>query len=235
MPIRMGTNTPTALYLGTSVITRMYQGDTQVWPDVVTGITETWTGTTGAAWPSQWTTRSGTATIQTNAGRLVTPSTATWSNARVDNSGMAVRGDTNVLVTVSFATQAPQYIIVGIDGDMGGTSAGPNTGYVVQLEPTATAASGGMSIFEKSAGTGTYRTGAGTVTLTANTQYKLRFQRSGQVLQARFWPAANAEPTTWQASYTLTGTPVSGRVSLGISNADVAGSRTVTFDDFSVT
>jgi hypothetical protein len=204
---------------------------------VATLLTETWTGTTGAAWPAGWTTREGTNTIQTNAGRL-SPGTGAYATACSQNTGMASAGDTDLVVSVKGVAGTPveKYAYAFIDSD-GGNTAGnwePDNcyfGYIEFGNPTT------ASIVHLGQSVGGVVTALGTPltkTLAGTTKYWLRVQRIGTTLQVKVWDAAGAEPGTWDVTATVS-SPMSGKVGLLCANGAANTNRQFDFDDLTVT
>src|SRR4051812_26124797 len=107
-------------------------------------ITETWTGTNGAAWPDQWSTASaGTATIQSNQGRIVTP-TGAFGATSIWLSGMtsSLNSDSVFTFTCPSAT-VEWYITAGLRTPSAASAASnagfPNNGMVCQVGYTGSA------------------------------------------------------------------------------------------------
>lgn len=206
-------------------------------------ITETWTGTTGAAWPSQWTVTNtsgtgGAATIQANAGRLVTPTTA-YGTIRAMLAGMPVTTDMNAVVTVTFAAQTQTWFSITVR-DSNVTHATdqsyPATGYTAYVTCNGTPTSGVLTMWKTVNSTNTGIGGAQvTKTITAGTPIKVRIQVLGTTVRCRLWTASAAEPSTWD--YTSTDSSiVSGRAGIYYQNQSTAGTAaTVTVDDYSLT
>ena len=70
-----------------------------------------------------------------------------------------------------------------------------------------------------------------TKTHTVGTDYRCRIRLVGGTIQARTWPAANAEPTSWEITATVpAGT---GHQGLVVGSGAPAASQIVDFDDIS--
>lgn len=196
---------------------------------------ETFPGTTGAAWPSQWTNVVGTATIQSNAG-LLTPSTGGYAAARENLSAMASTGDTDVFGTIVMGVAGvEQYVTIGLNSDTALNTTNndtPNDGYSMTLGYAATASSSTLLLFSTTSGTRT-QVASLTKTLTGTTVYSFRLQRVGSVLRGRVW--TGTEPLTWDVTYTIPGTPKSGIVTLSGSNGFATTVRTAKFGNITVT
>lgn len=193
---------------------------------------EEFTGANGAAWPSSFVNRAGTTSIQGNMGRQVTPATTVYSSARADATAQLTLGDTKLVATFRINSTASHYLHFGINGDGTGTAARPNNGYVMQLDIASGTAA--LNIFENVAGAGTYLAWAGQFPISVGTLYTVIFERVGQVLRTKAWPTGTTEPGTWGGTHTIAGTPRTGRVSLGIQNAETAGLRQVEWDNVQV-
>jgi hypothetical protein len=196
---------------------------------------ETWTGTTGAAWPSQWSQAwgGGTPTIQSGAGAYPSTSTA-YSGGHINLSGMSAIDNTDLTCTVVMgAAGVEQYAIFSIDGS-GTDSSGayyPNQCYALQLNYKATNTASTLTLHQSTNGTAT-QLATFTKTLTGTTVYNVRVQRLGTTLRGRVW--TGTEPSTWDITYTLS-TAYTGKVALGVSAGSVAAVRTATFDNLTVT
>lgn len=205
---------------------------------------ETFTGANGAAWPAQWDSSAFTATqpdIQGNRGRIRSGSTA-YSYSRAYLSGMAPATDTDVVATFTFGAQTESYIFVGVNctnTGFPGDTFFPTTGYGVQINDNASAGACFSQIYKfrpVSDATLNPKSAGVTQTLTAGTLYKIRLQRSGNVVRYRIWAAAGTEPGTWAESWTDTGTVLTGgKVLLTFSNGGDGAQRSATFDDVTVT
>jgi hypothetical protein len=196
--------------------------------------TETWTGTTGAAWPAQWTVGWQTTfgTIQANAGRLTT-SGAAWdtSNARITSLSAT---NTEVLVTFTLSSVLEHYPGVSVRASATNLASDANlpaSGYTVVF-----GAAWGDYGLDRSDGTNKARVQTAFITWTANTAYKLRLRAVGSQVQARVWLASAAEPSTWGIDYTDGSALGAGTVRF---NAQQGGATTpvkfITFDDLTVT
>lgn len=192
--------------------------------------TDTWTGTNGAAW-SQWTRigTTGTYTIQANQGQMVTSATAFQPTASV-LSGMTAAVDQELLVDVGFASVAESYIMVAArtDGTMLAGDVLPTNGFYVLMRTA-------LNDVEIGKMTGGTKTILATVakTYSTTTRINVRLRVVGSVFSARLWNVGVTEPSTWDYTATVT-TPylTAGRPMVG---GNTNGTRTVTFDNLTVT
>jgi hypothetical protein len=208
--------------------------------------TETFTGTNGAGWGANWDSTAFTAVtpdIQSNAGRMRSGA-ATYTFSRAYLTAMPSTTDTDVVLSFTFSSQIESYLYVGVNADNTGLSGDtffPSNGYGVEIACATTAASGFTAIFKHRSGGGATETDTSaetsnlTKTITAGTQYKIRVQRVGPTVRHRIWAAAGSEPTTWDQTYTDSGTLLTGgRLLLTTSNGSPATQSTVTVDDLTV-
>lgn len=189
---------------------------------------ETFTGTTGASWPGQWTTVAGTTSIQSNAGQI-TSGASTYASARADLTGMTAVGDCAVTGTVSGVVAAvEQYASIALGGDAGGTWLNPANGIAVQLNYNATAASSSVSLVYNS-----ITLASANKTLTGTTTYNFKLKRVGSVVMVKVW--TGTEPYDWDAITNALATPTTGIVSLGAGSGAAAVARSFNFDNIVVT
>jgi hypothetical protein len=197
---------------------------------VTTLATESWTGTTGAAWPAGWTvggTSGFSSSIQSNAGRLATPATS-GAQVYAFMTGMAsTASNTDVLVTFTLSSAAWLGISLSATNR---SDFYPSDGYVLIVSTQDQA----LVVAKMLSNAVTYSSSVGK-TITAGTQYKARFRRVAGTLTGRVWAAAGAEPGTWDITYTDAGTqPGAGKVQLALLN-QTAAAINVTVDDLLVT
>lgn len=199
---------------------------------------ETWPGTAGTAWPSQWTSQSGTNTQQAAGGQQVTAASA-YAAAREDLTGMSAATDTDVTVDfIATSSGVEQYAVVSLDGTATVGTASPwamTSGYQVQLNFNATSTASNIGIYSTDS-TGTQTTlGGGTLTktLAGATTYHIRVQRIGTALSTRVW-TGSIEPATWDLTATVS-SPPSGKVALATVNGGDGISRTGTWSNLLVT
>lgn len=194
--------------------------------------TESFTGTTGAAWGSQWTAgaANGSATIQANAGQLL-PSGTGYKRVSRQLSGMATATLTEVYVEMTLKAVTEHYPVINVRSTTD-TGAYP-TGYFIQFYPP-----GNSWQILAGYGTGTYGNAASvTSTAVANHVYGIRLRAEGYVISAKVWDitAGATEPTSWQSTWTDTDSAnPSGKVSLSIGSGNTTNPA-VTFDNLTVT
>lgn len=201
-----------------------------------TYVSEPFTGTTGAAWSSNWTTRAGTGTIQSNAGQI-TPQAVAYSYGRIDYTGMAGIGNTEITGSiVGGAAGVEQYAEIHINSDLGTTNNNwePTNGYALLFKYDPTPANSALQLVQSVGGAGTQFPQV-TKSLTGTTRYSFRFQRIGTALRARVWVYGTTEPTSWDVSTTLTSALLNGKIGLEAANGGAAVGRAFTFDDILVT
>lgn len=197
---------------------------------------ETWTGTTGAAWPAQWTGTAGasgsTATIQSNAGRLTFATVSGYATGRVEYlSGMSASADFDLTVTVTFATIQEEYLLLAVRS----SSDVFTSGYGVQLYPANGTATCGLVKLTTS---GPVTLGAGDLTAgswTASVARKVRLRVVGTTLQVKVWDASGSEPGTWLSTITDSTYSASGRVGMYCMTGNTTSGSFVTLDDLTVT
>ena len=202
---------------------------------------ESWAGTTGAAWNTgRWTSNhqtGATDSIQSNAGVLTTGVTAGTTPARMLATGMASHLDAEILCRFSLSTLANTVGLVGLRANSSWFFSGvsPGQGYHVALDgstntmfvnrsPTTTLNGGGSGqpFTPKSAGTWV-RLRVRDITALGST-----------LVQAKWWDYGADEPTAWNFS-TLDATwyGTSGQACVAASQTTNAA-RSVTFDDLTV-
>lgn len=204
--------------------------------------TEMWIGTTGAAWPTQWTvthqTGTGSDTIQSNSGQMVTAASA-YATERAYLSGMSASVNTDIVFTFTVPTQAESYINIGLNTDTssyGADSSYSNNGYYVTIDINATAANGAVELTKMLGGIQTSLAANVTMTLIAGTAYRVRINRNSSTIRWRLWTASATEPTSWTGTYTDPGTlPPAGAAALNFQSGSTAASRSVLFNDLIVT
>lgn len=205
--------------------------------------TETWTGANGAAWPSQWGTLFGAGatacTIQTNAGQMVSGTSAyAWGSAAwLANIAPT---DVDVTVDITFGAIVEQYFSIVLRGDTPVNLGAAGTGYECMIYPangTATLGINGYIGGGQVALSGDLQAGA----WVAGTARRVRFRVVGSSIKIKVWAPASAEPTTggplndgWLWTGTDTRVTAPGRVRLNYSQA-ASTNRTVTLDNLTVT
>ncbi len=202
---------------------------------------ETWTGTTGAAWPAKWSTvavggsAGYSATIQSNAGQMV-PGTVGYGGIR-EYAASAKSGDFDLTITYTPASQAEAYsaLVASTDGSVNsGNSFYPNNGYHLELGLSSSAASSYLKLLKYSGGTSTTLVSNVTKTITAGTRYRIHFQRTGTTLRFRIWVLGNSEPSTWDGTATDSSLLTYGGFYLAAGNGSATTSQNVTWDDLTI-
>ncbi len=143
-------------------------------------------------------------------------------------TGMPAIVDTDFLVSFTINSQIVFFFNLMINADntqyVSNPGEMPNNGYTVNFNPTTTPSTGSFDMYKMSGGAvaTTFVTGT-PLTLTAGTQYTVRFQRVGRTVRFRIWATAGSEPSTWTASYTDGGTVLpANRVGMTILNANAS-------------
>lgn len=168
---------------------------------------ETWDGTNGAAWPTPWVTSvvgTGSVTIQTNKGRLLTSATAE-DRAR----GLRNMPNTDGIWYAEYlyaATPAYQELVLEARaaGNWNNSGYSSDSGYSFSMNTTDTSVYGAAGA--------QIATAAFSVTL-SNT-YALKAVILGTTLRMRCWNISGAEPTTWNINFTDAGIATGGFIQL---------------------
>lgn len=206
--------------------------------------TETWTGTTGAAWPAQWTTEivaPGVVNIDTNRGRLSSTNATTYARGdRATLNSVAARRDWDVTVDVTFPVIAEMYAAISLrasPASLGGASFEPDSAYGVVIYPGNGVNSMGFMEW----------TGGNAFNLSvpadlpagqwvANVAKRVRVYAVGDSMKTKVWDPAGAEPAAWLWEGTDTSYSANlGVLSMQIGNGNTATARTVYLDNMVVT
>lgn len=190
--------------------------------------TETWTGTTGAAWPTQWVTGStqGTATIQTNRGRLLADGNGYRRVNRYLNIANATTSEIYVEVTIAALTE--QYVYVFLRSTIGDNPY--PLGYGVMLTPNLT-----TYTMELGYGTGESLQTTAPLTYTVGATYGIRLRVEGYTFKSRVWNLTGAEPTSWALTSTDPDSSFpTGKAWLGYMSGNAANGGT-SFDNLTLT
>jgi hypothetical protein len=202
----------------------------------VTYATETWTGTTGAAWPAQWTRYAGAtgsgSTIQSNAGRTSIPTVAGYATGdMMVLTGMTAAADVDLTATVTFSTIQEEYLHLMVRSNATGTF---SSGIGLNIYPALGTTTAGFTYWNG----GAYTAIGGDLTAgtwTANTPRKVRLQAIGTTIRVKIWDATAAEPATWLGSIDTTQQPQAGKVALTTFSGNTTSGGTVTLDDLTIT
>lgn len=162
--------------------------------------TEKFTGTSGAAWPTQWTTLSGSGgtVTQDGAGRGKLVSSATpYTNGNWALLKTTAIADLDVTLDVTFPVIAEEYLSLELRASAPASATTlPSDSYFLQIFPGNGTNSMGVSV--RSGGNETSLSGdiaAGA--WTANTARRIRFQAIGSTIAVKVWVPTATEPTTW--------------------------------------
>jgi hypothetical protein len=199
--------------------------------------TDTFTGTNGAAWSATWTTGrdgggGGTATIQSNAGRILVGTSPDIRTARRVNITAPVDAVALFKFKFNAATPGncfPQYFVRSTN-----TTLDTQGGYRVLMDRAGSWEVAKSVSYSQSALTNTL-TGTTTAiskTFTDGVWYWVRFGAVGSAIKARVWDDGSGEPGSWQWESTDTTYTTAGS-GTGIT---VSGATSVQFDmdDFSL-
>jgi hypothetical protein len=213
--------------------TNWIQQTASVWGTV---LTETWTGTTGAAWPTPWTLVGGpgTATIQANRGAITVTGAPGTGTGAIGMYYPESRADTDVTVLwrVSSITMAFVNVQVRASATKATEGAGDysSVGYLLQPNIGSTTT---LYIWRVSGGVAALGTSA-TITVAANTDYRFRLRASGGLVQAKFWAASATEPAAWTLTYGDPNPLPAGGFWLGARNGSAGTDNGYRFDDMTV-
>lgn len=195
---------------------------------MVTLATETWTGTTGAAWPSQWVAGStqGTATIQSNRGRLLADGNGYRRVNRFVNVADATTSELYVEVTIAALTE--HYVYAFLRSTVGDTPY--PVGYGVVLTPAGT-----TYTMELGYGTGESVQSTAPLTYTAGATYGIRVRVDGYTFRSKVWNLTGSEPSAWPLTSTDTDSSFpSGKAWLGYMSGNAANAGAA-FDNMLLT
>ncbi len=192
---------------------------------------ESWTGANGAGWPSAWATSvsNGSATIQTNQGRL-TFNDAANAYARAQLTSVPARGDADLLTSYTWnSTAAGAYFSAYVRGS-GGWANGyrPRNGYGVQITPNS-----GTVLLDKNVNNTrtTLQSVAGAQPV-STAKHWLRLRVTGSTVQFRIWLDGNPEPSTWAATVTDNDVTANGQTFLSLTRgSNNVGVRFIGLDD----
>lgn len=182
---------------------------------------ESWAGTNGAAWPSQWATlaNAGAGTIQSNRGRLL-PNGTGYLPYRRAITGLAVQ---NVEAYVEFTPTALQesYIDLSVRQNLARPDYYPD-GYFVSCDIGGTVWTlGGVD-----AQNGQFNNVDTTITWELTT-YSIRLRAEphptvagSSLVSAKVWKTSTTEPAAWVKQITDGSYMRAGSVALGISSGN---------------
>lgn len=200
--------------------------------------TETWTGTDGAAWPSQWITAAaftGTVTIQGNAGEMRAQGAA-YAPANALLTSMPAISDTDVLLRFTQSNPAgEQYSLVWLrhGGAWQADGGAAVDGYWFEIGNTGAVQS--LALYKNVGSVRTTLSSAASTPITWGTAtWWLRAQAAGTAIRARVWADGNPEPATWNISVTDSSL-ASGKAAFSAYNGNASTARTFTVDDLLLT
>ncbi len=198
------------------------------------GFSETFTGANGSPWGASWTTNvsSGSATIQSNAGRL-TYNDSSRAFARAVPSGVAPQADSDTTFSYQWsANGSSSYFNVWTRGSGGWrNSYRPQNGYGVELIGNSTS----VKVMRNVGGTRTTLATVSNATVATTAKRWLRIRNVGSTFQFKTWADGVTEPAAW--NYTTTDSAVSAPGQLFVSlnrGSSNAGAKSVTIDDLTV-
>ena len=192
-------------------------------------------GVNGAGWGPSWTTTSanGSATIQSDAGRLAFNNTS-GAYARAQLSGLAAQGDTDTLMSYQWnAGGARAYLNVYTRGSGGWlNSYRPRNGYGLELRSD----SGDVQIKRVANGTTTTLQSVTGAQVTGSQKQWLRLRVVGSTIQFKIWTDGATEPAAWTSTVTDSSVTASGQLFISnVRSGSNTGNRHVDIDDVEVT
>jgi len=198
--------------------------------------TETWAGTSGAAWPSQWTRLGSTGATPTvdgaNHGLLSTTTTGYAIGATEYLTGMtaSVNQELYVDLTVNLVAEAYHCISIRADSTLRGSDVMAANCYYAVMQP-----GGGTIEIGSSTSAAKVILAEPTFTFAANTRYGVRFRAVDGVVSFRIWNLSGAEPGTWLWSGSNSAVTGAGKVMLTAANGGVASVKTLSFGNLTAT
>lgn len=196
---------------------------------------ETWTGTNGAAWPTQWSTLAdaGAGTIQGNRGRLL-PRSAGYLPYRRGIIGLAVQ---DVEAYVEFTPTALQesYIDLSVRQDLGKPDYYPD-GYFISCDIGGTVWTLGRIDSKNGQGNN-----VDTPMTWELATYSMRLRAEphptvtgSSLISAKVWKTSTAEPAAWVQQITDGTYMRAGSVALGIASGN-STNPAIDWDNLTVT
>lgn len=195
-------------------------------------------GSNGDAWPSPWITNfgggSGTADIQSNQLRLITPATGAFGgSARALMMIPHWDFDIYVRVTPGAAWITEAFVCIGIGDTFAGVTNGPNNAFISNLG----GASSEFNFASILATSSTTQLNPG-YTYTASNPINLRIFKSGLSAAVKIWDDGTNEPALWASSGSITASaaPNTGLFGLiiGTNTGSAASAVTFSFDNLSI-
>ncbi|MDH4352455.1 MAG: lamin tail domain-containing protein [Actinomycetota bacterium] len=201
-------------------------------PPPGTAFSDTFTGPNGGAWAAEWAVsarRGGTATIQSNAGRLLTTTTG-GSYARAHLDGVAAAADQDLLFSFQWNSANPRaYFNVYVRGSGGWRNKfRPRNGYGLQFTSDSTA----VQLRKMVNGNNTIlRSTSGVQQLGSGKQW-VRLQAVGSTVRYRVWSDGQPEPSSWTVSLTDSSVSAPGQVFVSLATSSTSiETKTLAVDD----
>ena len=201
-------------------------------PPPGTGFSDTFTGPNGSSWAPEWTVsarQGGTATIQSNEGRLLTPNTS-GSYVRGILDGVAASADLDLVFSYQWnSANRKAYFNVFLRGSGGWRNKfRPRNGYGLQFaSDSATVQLRKMVNGSNS----TIRRTSGVQQLGSSKQW-IRLQTVGSTIRYRVWSDGQPEPSSWTVSLTDSSVGGAGQAFLSLARSSTSvETKSVTIDD----
>lgn len=158
-------------------------------------LSDTFTGSTGAAWSASWTTASTSTgssnTIQSNAGQIVTGSAGGYVGSHAVRTTSITAADASMLFSFQWITGDECYPRAWLRNP--DTAMSENNGYWVELNRPANFWQMGVTV----AGVNTVMGQLGPTVLFGTSKWWCRWGIVGTMLKARVWADGLPEPGTW--------------------------------------
>lgn len=159
--------------------------------------TETFTGTTNAAWPSQWVAAAGKGTIVGNAGQMVCADVG-YVNLREVLTGPGQVANVESYSEHKVTALTEHYIYASVRTQNSATY--NPAGYYLMLRPADP--SGGYEVGVGNGAAASTQQGYGELTYIAGHTYGIRINVVGSTVKFRVWDLAGAEPAAWMNTIT---------------------------------
>lgn len=212
---------------------------------MATLFSETWTGTTGAAWPATWqpqADQTGTATVQANAGQLVAPASSNGA-ARQQTASTVAGGDYDFTLTATVPAGQPNFSMglawradtTSEPAALPGSRMFPSNGQSLRLDTN-----GDLYLYRQNNGSLTVLTSTPTNVgaLVGAGPRSLRVQQIGTAIRVKIWATGAAEPSVWTLQVTDVGAwTTGGRFTVAIASGfggPSGSASTAQFDDLVV-
>ena len=187
-------------------------------------VSDSFTGSTGAAWSSSWTqsksTGASTATIDANRGKHVTSASGSYADSRADRLTWGTTVDAIITGTINFPADTEAFAQVHFRQ----TTTNFTNGYFFSIEPSYNT----IRFYKRVSGTQSGLGTATTFTLNASTTYSWKVEATGTTLRAKVW--TGSEPGSWTVSITDSSHTAAGYVGLEFDGGSAAAARTCYWD-----